>query len=97
MAEIKLENEEVEKAVNQHLNRVRVLMSLGMKKDDAHDLANQLFDRDHGIRSDTRHVCLECKFFNRNRRTCTNRKNGREHEPTWFLMMRCGFFSKGTL
>ena len=78
-----LTEQELAVAVPIRIRRLKVFLAEGLKQNDAIDLADQLFDRDHS--GDDRRICFECTNYDQKRRVC----NALKEKPLMFQLQRC--------
>jgi hypothetical protein len=93
-----LEGRALSKAIERFDNRVKTFMADGLTFDEAYELADKLFVRDHHETMDDRRLCYECNNYNSIRKTCPKYTDnfGKPQTPLKFTLQRCkDFILKG--
>ena len=86
-----LEGRALNKAVERFNNRVLTFMADGLTFDEAYELADKLFVRDHHETMDDRRLCYECENYNSKRKICPKYIDnfGKPQPPLKFTLQRC--------
>lgn len=87
--------DEFEAAAIVHDRRQKVFEAEGLTPEDAWDLAEKMFDRDHSFH-DPRRICFECTKYSMKDSTCphhTDRSGVPKIAPNRFLLQQCGWFN----
>ena len=89
-----MELDELEKANKRHTRRRMRFEEEGLSPDEAYDLAERLFDRDHDPQDDRR-LCFECSHYADSKKVCTKLRtpDGKHKRPLRFILQRCPTFT----
>ena len=86
----------LDKEIARYNRRYETFVKEGLCPDGAHDLAEQMFNRDRDP-GDDRRICFECENYVA--KVCLKMKDklGKPQMPLRFVLQRCDFFQlKGT-
>lgn len=81
-----LTEQELAVAIPIRVRRIKVFLVEGLKQNEAIDLADQMFERDHT--GDDRRLCFECTNYEPKLRSCLKQKA----KPLRFQLQRCKMF-----
>lgn len=83
--------EELDKAIATHERRRKVFMAEGLCEQQAWDLAESMFNRDHDLQDDRR-VCFECLHYVAKLCTKIRDRYGKPTMQIRFVLQRCDHF-----
>jgi hypothetical protein len=90
-----LTGDALNKAVARFESRMKVFMDEGLSKDEAYELADSMFVRDHHNHPhDDRRICFECENYNTKTKKCSKILDHLKKPsiPLRFILMRCEHF-----